>query len=677
MKARNKTNQMNKTKTKRILQTKNKTRKINKINKINKITSICKVTDDYYTYVNYPWIDSHDEPNSFNYNAFTNLREKVEKDMKKTVLPNMLREKTKDAIKIRNIYYAGLKWNDPLTRTYFYQILNDINMYRKDSLNDPDALYKFMAYCIKNGYGMPINWNITNDVKHPDQYICLFDEPTVTFEMREIYYGHSKNNNKIRHLYLEYLESLFTEMFGLENCYNSKNVLDIEKDLCKYSMSLEEKNLIENNYHIFSAHSLKHKFGFDFNKFCKAMNIHGHPKHIIITNPKAFKHTIALLHKSWNSSEWSSYWTCQILFLITNFHSKLYEISYHFFSMVYERKPMDLATRSLYRVLNYMPTTMSKKYLEFFKNEKARIFCVDLVKRFKKAFKERLKINPWLSEKAKMLAIKKIDKMTAVIGYKHKYEADPDIIFSLDDPIQNKRVLSNWLSDKYIHKIGKRLPADDVWNQNEQGNVFDVNAYYNNTSNQLILPNGILQPSFIDISKSFVYNLAHIGTIIGHEITHAFDDNGCKYNEDGILTNWWLPEDFKRYKERQSSVVKQYEEFSKRDHYKVNLWLTLGENISDIGGFLTAEQVLEDYLVEKGITGDKQNDYFKDFYKFYAEQWRSSRKIKVMKQFVNTDNHSYAKYRVNCVLSRSPRFQKIFNINPGDGMYFDTSDIIF
>jgi putative endopeptidase len=207
----------------------------------------------------------------------------------------------------------------------------------------------------------------------------------------------------------------------------------------------------------------------------------------------------------------------------------------------------------------------------------------------------------------------------------------------------------------------------------DEMNVFTVNAYYNNTKNEIILPNAILQKPFIDITKPLSHNLGFIGFIIGHELVHGFDSQGALYDEKGLLRYWWTKEDQLRYSLLQKDVIEHYEALAKKDGHKLDGKLTLDENIADISALNIIEDTLETYLTEQNIFGEKQTEFFKDLYYNYAKQWRTIIKPKQMKLMLMTDQHSLAKYRVNCVLMRSKRFNRIFNIHNGDDMFYSVN----
>jgi putative endopeptidase len=260
--------------------------------------------------------------------------------------------------------------------------------------------------------------------------------------------------------------------------------------------------------------------------------------------------------------------------------------------------------------------------------------------------------------------------MSFAIGYRNKFAEDPDCDFDDYDDFSNNSKYLNWLLKKFRKEVNKRILDNSYWLVNEEMNVFNVNAFYNNVENQLILPNALLQKPVVDLSKDITYNLAHIGFAIAHEMIHAFDIEGSKFNEKGELNYWWTDGDIEKYRTLQKEVIKQYEDIAKKDGIIIDGQLTLSENIADISALHLVEDTLEDYLISKNITGENQNLYFKKLYRYFAQQWRTLMSTKKEKSMVMIDEHSLARYRVNCVLMRSKRFQQIFDIHSYDGMYY-------
>lgn len=234
--------------------------------------------------------------------------------------------------------------------------------------------------------------------------------------------------------------------------------------------------------------------------------------------------------------------------------------------------------------------------------------------------------STWLSSNTIKHVLQKLDKINIVIGTKSTWDPDPDCDFTNVDSYGNYHKYTQWLTEQKLKKYFNHDKTDmlekykNKWDRNNGLNTFSVNAYFSFDKNELFIPNAILQPPYIDVNKSMIYNYANIGTLIGHELMHAFDDQGYKYDENGNFagSGWWSPEDVKKYKEKQDKIIHFYENVAKKDHIIVSANISIGENLADIGGFLIAEEALVDHLVENKIYGEKQNIHLMEFYKYYA-----------------------------------------------------------
>ena len=381
--------------------------------------------------------------------------------------------------------------------------------------------------------------------------------------------------------------------------------------------------------------------------------------------------------REWTSHKWISYWVFQIILSGGKYHSILFKENFHFFSQTMSgiKKMPHLHNIGLYRTIQIMNTTITKKYLEYYKNVKEREFCFKLSHLIQTIFKNRIMNNNWLSKKTKKNALIKLEKMTFLIGYTENFEKDPDCEFLDNDGWGNFIKYSRWYYKDSVEKYYNKIPNKNYWVKGI--NVFNVNAMYNNLRNEMIIPNAILQLPFVDLNKNISYNLAYLGTIIAHEMVHGFDSEGCKFDQYGAYNNWWTSNDIKKYKKKQQEIIKQYELLAQKDKFTIKGKITLTENIADIVGFSIIEDVLDYYLTNQGIVGEEQYEYFKELYYYYTRQWKSVMKLKTMHNKFDLDRHSLAKYRVNGALMRSKRFQQIFNIQKTDGMYFKNNDVIW
>ena len=456
----------------------------------------------------------------------------------------------------------------------------------------------------------------------------------------------------------------------------------IECDLAKHMYSVTDANSVVKTYNKMSCQKAKTAHHFDAAELFKEFGL-TNIRNFNLLNPDYTKNAINLFlfkGNNWTSVKWNSYWVYKLLMVMSSYHSRLNAFVFEFFSVKIRGvnpKKVDRDLIATYNICNVMNATMSKCYIKPQENKKEIEFVKELIERIKRTFKERITKNSWLTSETKELALNKINKMNEAIGYREKWLEDPDCDFYEYDAFGNNVKFANWFFDGYKKQLSKAALRTDYsyWLNHDEMNVFTVNAFYNNVKNEFILPNAILQKPFLDLDKKISYNLAYIGFIIAHEMVHGFDTEGALFDETGMLNYWWTNKDKENYKLLQDDVVEHYEALAKKDGIKLDGRLTLDENIADISALNIVEDTLEIYLTEQNIFGEAQNAFFKDLYVNYARQWRSKLNKKKQNDLLLTDQHSLSKYRVNCVLMRSKRFNTIFNIDVKDGMFYEAATI--
>ena len=594
--------------------------------------------------------------------------------MHKCITHYIFQEKNTVAKQCKHLYSALTNWNDHLVENQIYLFIKQITDFRKNPLN----LYPFLKWSIYNGFITPIDFGLITDIKKSRRQIAAVAENGFSFTVKEMYFKKDKDHVRTREYYVKFIQATFDLFFGDNNPYSAAHVFEIELDLATKMYTITDYEDLNKTYNKYTNKESQKHCNFDLTLFLKEFgmtNVH----HINFINPEYIKHALTLMKDTksgcgWTSIKWNSYWIFKLLVSSSSYHSKLHKFFFDFFTYklkgINEEDPRSLI--ATFTISNMMNSTISKMYIQHYKNTKEIAFAEDLVSRLIKVFKERLTKNNWLSQSTKEYALNKINKLVYAIGYKDKFPEDPDCDFLKDDAFGNNIKYVNWAYNKYKKDVNKPILNNSYWFKPEEMNVYDVNAFYSNSKNEFILPNALLQKPFIDISKKISYNLAYIGFIIAHEIIHGFDVHGSLFDDNGVLsaTSWWTKEDKDNYMILQNDVKDHYTALALKDGIKIDAELTLNENIADISAMNLVESALETYLFEQNIFGEKQDEYFKDLYYNYAQQWRSILRPKQIKNRLLTDQHSLAKYRVNCVLMRSKRFNTIFNINQKDGMFF-------
>ncbi|MEP6674402.1 MAG: M13 family metallopeptidase [Ferruginibacter sp.] len=306
-----------------------------------------------------------------------------------------------------------------------------------------------------------------------------------------------------------------------------------------------------------------------------------------------------------------------------------------------------------------------KKYF----TEAAKQRMDELVNNLQKAFEIRIKKLDWMSDATKAKAAVKLNAFLKKIGYPSKWKNYDDITINKETFFANAKSVQMHNVKEAVNKIGKPVDRTE-WGMTPP----TVNAYYNPTNNEIVFPAGILQFPFFDANADDAVNYGAIGMVIGHEMTHGFDDQGAQYDEVGNMKNWWAKDDSIKFVAKTGGVVKQYNAFKMFDSLHVNGSLTLGENLADIGGIAIAYDAFKltkqgkDTVKIDGLTPDQR------FFLGFAMSWREVDRPEIQRVWLNTDPHSPALYRVNGPLSNFQPFYTTFNIGEGDKMYIKPED---
>jgi putative endopeptidase len=287
------------------------------------------------------------------------------------------------------------------------------------------------------------------------------------------------------------------------------------------------------------------------------------------------------------------------------------------------------------------------------------------------SLKERINKLEWMSEDTKKAALVKLAAFTVKIGYPDKWKDYSAVNFSRDSYFENDANASEFLAKENLAKIGK--PVDKTeWEMYPQ----TVNAYYEPVRNEIVFPAAILQPPFFNVDADDAINYGAMGVVIGHEITHGFDDQGRQYDAKGNIKDWWTDNDSKQFDERAKVIINQFNNFVAIDTFHVNGQLTQGENIADLGGLnvaLDAYRKTDEFKANQKINGFTP---IQRFFFGWAQVWRGNDRPESLKMLIKSNEHAPNKSRVNCPLSNMPEFWEAFNVQPGDPMRRSEKDLV-
>ena len=350
--------------------------------------------------------------------------------------------------------------------------------------------------------------------------------------------------------------------------------------------------------------------------------------------------------------------------LTTDIETANWEFYSKYLSGAKEQRPAD--ERALATVNGTVGEALGQLYVDAKFPPEAKAKAELMIANVIDAFKERISVLDWMTDSTKTKAIEKLDKFTVKIAYPDKWEDYSTMEVSADKSyFENMTAVSKWGELKNYAEIGE--PVDKTeWGMSPQ----TVNAYFNPLNNEIVFPAAILQPPFYNYTADEAVNYGGIGAVIGHEISHAFDDSGSRFDADGNLKNWWTEADLKAFTERADALAVQYDSVMVLPDVYVNGKFTLGENIGDLGGLLGAYDGLQKYYAENGRPEDVDGFTAEQrFFMSWATVWRTKSRDEALRTQIKTDPHSPGMVRATQPLLNIQEFYDAFDIKEGDAMY--------
>jgi predicted metalloendopeptidase len=406
--------------------------------------------------------------------------------------------------------------------------------------------------------------------------------------------------------------------------------------------------------------------GFDWKAALGAAGIASKTDTVIVSQPSYFA-AFAKIANSTPVETWKAYFEWQLLrdaspYLTKEFNDTNFAFYGTVLSGVTEQEPR--WKRGIDTVEGAIGEGLGKLYVAKYFPAERKARMDELVKNVLAAYKQSIDSLDWMSPETKQQAQEKLAKFTPKIGYPNKWRDYSKLQMTNGDLIGNLGRAAEFNYNRNLAKLGQPIDKDE-WGMTPQ----TVNAYYRPTANEIVFPAAILQPPFFDMRADDAVNYGGIGAVIGHEISHGFDDSGSQYDGDGNLRVWWTEQDRVNFKAKKDAMVKQYSSYSPLPGYNVNGELTLGENIADNSGLAIAYKAYKISLGGKpapvidGLTGDQR------FYMGFGQVWRSKTRDAEQIKRVKTDPHSPGQFRANGTVVNQPGFYDAFGVKEGDKMY--------
>ena len=622
--------------------------------------------DNFYLYANGTWIKNNPVPPSkTRWGSFDKLREDNLGRLR-TLLESAAAASDKDAHlqKIGDLYLSGMD-SAALESKGYQPIQSDLD--RIASITDTRGILKEIAFERSHGIANPlIGFFVGPDDKNASQYIPQVGQGGITLPDRDNYLKGDARSVEIRKAYSTHLNNMFRLIGKTEEqaAAAADAVFRIENALASAEMSRVELRDPYKTYNKFSWKDLSVTTpAIDWKSWAGEMEVSGVDS-LVVTNPSFLK-TVDLLLTAVALRDWKDYLQWNVLRVSAPYLSSAFvQESFTFNQVLSGQKEQTPRWQRMSALVDQqLGDLLGQVYVEKYFSAAAKQRMQELVNNLQETFSARISRVDWMSEETKQKAKEKLQAFLKKIGYPDTWRDYSSITIRRDDLVGNVRRCVIWKYEDNVTRLGK--PVDRTrWTMTPP----TINAYYNPSNNEIVFPAGILQFPFFDFEADDAVNYGGIGAVIGHEMTHGFDDQGRQYAADGNLKDWWNKSDADKFKTKADEVVTQYNGYTV-DTLHINGRLTLGENLADLGGMSIA---YEAFTKTKQFKDGKKIDGFTPAQRFFlswAQVWRGSVLPRTAAQLILTDPHSPGNYRGNGPLTNVDAWYEAFDIKPGDKMY--------
>ncbi len=638
----------------------------------NNRDSSVKPGDDFFLFANGSWIKQTEIPPEYSrWGAFNELIERnndalhtiAEKASQTQVDPKLAPETRK----VGDYYASGMDEKavegartTPLTEEF----------QKIDAMKDRQDVLKEIAHLHSIGINAFFNFGSGQDAKDSNHDIAQALQGGLGMPDRDYYTKQDADMKQKREKYVAHVTKMLT-LLGQppeKAAEDAKKIMALETKLAEASRTRVELRDPIKNYNKMAVRQLQDLTpDWKWSDYFNSINLL-EPGNVNVHQPEFFK-AVNNLFKSTALDDWKAYLRWNLInatapYLSKDFVDEDFDFNQRVLRGTQQNKPR--WKRVVTSEDGDIGDALGKLYVGFYFPPEAKERALELVNNLKEALADRIKTLDWMDEPTKKEALKKLAAMNVKIGYPDKWLDYSLLEIDRGPFVMNTLRSEKFAADRDLQKIGKPVDRTD-WGMTPP----TVNAYYQPTMNEIVFPAGILRPPFFYANADDAVNYGGIGAVIGHEMTHGFDDQGRQFDADGNLRDWWSKKSADEYNKRRQAVVDQYSAYAPLPGQHVNGELTQGENIADIGGVKLAYAALQKALDKHPEDRNKKIDGLtpeQRFFLSFAAIWRSKIRDEDQKLRLTTDPHSPAQFRVNGPLANMPEFQKAFNVPDGSAM---------
>ncbi len=650
----------------------------------NMDTSV-KPTDDFFRHVNGTWLDKTEIPDDqTSWGGFNQLRKKTDADVL-DILNTAIEQK--DFPKIKDAEGNEIDSDQEKAVNYYQTIMDTVARNKQgkapvmpylakvDEIKTKKDVETYLTNMAPYGGGGFYGFGVYNDLKNSSQYAGYMGGGSLG--LSRDYYVDAAVKDKLDK-YQEFMAKMLQE-FGDDEATAKKNaatIVDFETSLAKPMMTKEESRDIRKLYNPMSIADLQNLApAIDWQAHLNGIGVKDLDT-IIVTDLGYFKAMSDIFSKRsvediklllrWNTINSS----------LGSLSTDLETANWEFYSKemrgAKKQRPRDESALS--NLNGAIGEALGKLYVEKMFPPEAKKKAEEMIDNVMLGFEKRIAQLPWMSEVTKEKALEKLHKLTVKIAYPDVWKDYSKLqVTGLEDGgsyFENAINVTKWNYAENMEKLGKEVDRTE-WGMSPQ----TVNAYFNPVNNEIVFPAAILQPPFYDYKADEAVNYGGIGAVIGHEISHSFDDSGARFDGDGNLKNWWTEEDSEKFTSIGKKLIDQYSNIIAIDSMHLNGEFTLGENIGDLGGVQAAYEGLQIFLNKNGRP-DKIDGYTPEqrFFLSWGTIWRTKMRDEALKNLIMTNTHSPGMYRAYMPLKNVDAFYEAFDVKENDKMYLKPED---
>ena len=627
---------------------------------------------DFYMFATGGWQKAHPLTDEYSrYGSFDVLQENNNKQLRELIegVAAQQNEKGSVAQKIADLYNSAMD-SVALNEHGLDEMAAFLacDGYQTSAQITQDWLKQVWPKMLRQGVDGLMGFYIGADEKDSKNNILSIVQGGLTLGQKDYYLDQDPETAKIREAYVAYIRQLVSHVgFGETDAARiSDDVMRIETRLAQASKSMTELRDPEANYHKMSYDQLKKDFaGINWDAYLHIFGISG-LKDVIVGQPEAIHEVEKILAEETPEALQNVYLWHAIDMAAGYVDDESRNLSFAFWGTALSGKTQDRPRwkRAVSSVEGCLGEALGQLYVAKYFPPAAKERMEKLVANLQQALGERIDAQDWMSDDTKKVAHEKLDAFYVKVGYPDKW-TDYSTLQIGNSYLQNILSCKEWAIQDMIAKHLNKPVDKDEWYMTPQ----TVNAYYNPTTNEICFPAGILQPPFFDMEADDAFNYGAIGVVIGHEMTHGFDDQGSKYDKNGNLSQWWTEEDTKRFNERIQVMREYHDSIEVLPGLHSNGSLTLGENMADHGGLMVSYQAFVNATAQAPLSDKDGFTPAQRFFLAYANVWGQNIRDEEIRKRVKSDPHSLGKWRVNGQMPHMDAWYEAFGITEQDPMF--------